>query len=383
MRVELAFAAVLFAALAVPCELRGQDAGSGSGSGSRSGSGSGSGSGFGSGSGSGSVQWGKGPFEVSDKFVLGELRLEPYARSPKTLEPAHVELGVRGVWENSWGWADDDRTGAHRLTLDDESRDLDLVARVGVFPRVELGAELETLHWRGGGILDPMIAEYHRTFGIGQLHRNKRPRNAYFVGAVENGGSVVSLPGQLTGLGDGAVSARVLALEGGDLYPAVALTLRAWVPVSNRHFDHARGSAETLSVDLSKRVFDWPFFVYASGAYTYYDECTVAGLHETRHRFFGAVGLEWEINSVLSLVVHFWQETRRDRKLYQHTTIPYGNFIQYIPFGLKIAPTEGLRIEIGGLENGIDPNTSGDFGFLLNVWYEFDAGSVVKAISGS
>lgn len=330
-------------------------------------------------------QWGKGPFEVPDLGLLAVLRLEPFIRSPRTLAPGVVSLGLRSSMENTFSYLYEDvpappgQQPPTRITIDGETRDLALVARVGVLPRVELGAELSAVHWQGGGVIDGLIRNWHDLVGVGTLDRNKVHRDSYVFDAREPDGRRVSPPGQLTGLGDGAVSARVLALEGGDLWPAVALSVRAWVPVSNPHFGHARGSAESLQADLSKRVLDLPVVVYAAAAYTYYDECEVGGLHEYRHRFYGAIGAEWEVHRVVSIVAHFFEESPRERKLYRGTRLPYGNFVQYVAFGLELEPIPGLKIETGGMEHIFDPNVTGTFGLLLSVSWEFDAGALLGA----
>jgi hypothetical protein len=332
-------------------------------------------------------QWGQGPFEVSDPGFLAQLRLDPYARSPRTLEPGHVELSGRYVMENTSSWDDDTSAFApgsfpeeplHRVTIAAETRDIRFVARVGVFPRVELGLELGAVHWQGGGILDKIIRDWHNLVGTTNTERSHLRRNAYAVQAIEPDGRVYTAPGPLTGLGDGAATARVLALEGSDAWPAVAFTLRTWIPVSNRSFGHAHGTAETLQVDLSKRLFDWPILLYASGAYTYYDECTLDDLSLVRHRFMGAFGIEWEIDPVFSIVVHYMEESRREASLWRHTDIVFGNYLQYIAFGVKIQPVPGFRIEVGAIEHVLDPDVTGTFGVLLNLSWEFDAGALLS-----
>src|SRR4051812_33155509 len=80
-------------------------------------------------------EWGKGPFEMSDPFVLAQLRMAPYARSPRTLAPFELEVGGRGYWENSYGIASNQpvargHDAIHRFTLDAESRGMTLVARM-------------------------------------------------------------------------------------------------------------------------------------------------------------------------------------------------------------------------------------------------------------
>jgi hypothetical protein len=326
------------------------------------------------------AQWGRGPLEVADPFILAELRSAWYARSPRIAKHLELEVGLRAVWENSYGWLDDDTLRlpgstnqfVHRATLDAETRTFDLVARFGILDRVELGVDFRAAHWRGGGVMDGMVRQFHRSFGIGSLDREQRPNDAYLVAGVEPDGSAFNLKGRGTrGPGDTTLSARVLAFEGSDYLPAVTLGARVWLPTAQQGLDHADGLAETLTIDLSKRLGDLPLILYAGGAYSYYDDCRIQGLQLTRNRGAYYVGIEWEIYSRLSFVVHFFQETPRERQLWRRGQLTYGNYVMYVAAGFKFEPIDGLTLEFGFLENGIDPNTSGDVGFLFNLWWRW------------
>jgi len=329
------------------------------------------------------AQWGMGPFEVRDPSVLGELRAAPMARSPRTLKPFELELGLRQTQESTYVYADSTSRSAggerqHRLTVDGETRDTHIVFRMGVLPRIELGAELDAVHYQGGGYLDGLITSFHKTVGMGTLRRDMEPRHSWIVQGTQSDGRAVSFGATGTGVGDLVLTPRVLLLEGGDYYPAVAVTLSLWVPTASSRFEHAHGTAETVSLDASKRLGQLPIVLYFGGAYTYYDQTNVGGLELTRHRFMGYGGFEVEITRRVSLVTHFWQETMREKKLYRGTDIPKGNIIQYIASGVKVSPVQGLRIEIGALES-FNKSAGGDFGFLANLWLDFGSGAVTEA----
>ncbi|HZV02376.1 MAG TPA: DUF3187 family protein [Planctomycetota bacterium] len=326
-------------------------------------------------------QWGMGPFEVRDPSVLGELRASPMARSPRTLRPFELELGVRQTQESTYVYADstDATVGGrreHRLTVDGETRDTNLVVRMGILPRIELGAALDAVHYQGGGYLDGLITSFHRTVGMGTLRRDREPYHSWIVKGTESNGREIDFGHTGTGLGDAVLSPRFLVLEGGDYHPAVAVGLSLWLPLASPRFEHGHGTAETFSIDASKRLGTLPIVLYAGGAYTYYDAVSVHGLALTRHRFMAYGGFEIEITSRVSLVTHFWQETLREKKLFGGTDIPKGNMIQYIASGIKFTPLTGLRIELGALES-FDKSAGGDFGFLANLWFDVDAGAIL------
>ena len=143
---------------------------------------------------------------------------------------------------------------------------------------------------------------------------------------------------------------------------------------------HAHGLAETISLDASKRIADLPVVLYFGGALTNYDQAAIHGLHLTRDRLMGYLGLEWEVTSRISLVTHFWQESRRETRLYRASDSQRGNEVQYIAFGVKAVPLPGVRVELGALES-FDKSVGGDFGFLANVWITFGSGGLVDSES--
>ena len=304
------------------------------------------------------------------------------ARSPRTLEPGVIEVGLRQTQESTFQYADDtmarDQNGEalHRLTVDGETRDTHLVFRMGVLPRIELGVELDAVHYQGGGFLDGLIRSFHQAMGMNTMRRDHVPAHSWIVEVSEPNGRTISFQ-RGTGIGDAYLSPHVLVTEGSDYIPAVSLTLSLWVPTASTQFQHAHGLAETLSLDASKRIGSLPIVLYFGSAFTNYDQAAVHGLHMTRERFMGYFGLEWEMTSRVSLVTHFWQESRSERKLYRDTDSVKGNEIQYIASGIKFVPIPGVRIEVGALES-FDKSAGGDFGFLANVWIDFGMGGLVR-----
>jgi hypothetical protein len=326
-------------------------------------------------------QWGLGPFEVRDPSILGQLRAAPMARSPRTLEPGVIEVGLRQTQESTFQYADDstltDSKGdaVHRLTVDGETRDTHLVFRMGVLPRIELGAELDAVRYQGGGFLDGLIQSFHQSFGMNTMRRDRVRSHSWNVDGVDPDGHHIHLNSG-TGVGDAYLSARFLVTEGSDYIPAVAATFSLWVPTASPQFQHAHGTAETLSIDASKRIGQLPIVLYFGGAFTYYDQAAIHGLQLTRQRGMGYFGFEWELTNRVSLVTHFWQESRRERKFYRDTDSVKGNEIQYIASGVKVVPVPGVRVEVGALES-FDKSVGGDFGFLANVWVDFGMGGLV------
>ncbi|MCO5169358.1 MAG: DUF3187 family protein [Planctomycetes bacterium] len=317
-------------------------------------------------------QWGRGPLEVRDPFILSLSRLSPWARSPAISPHLGGEVGVRGVWANSYAFADD------RYVLDAEVRQLWAYARVGGWDRVELGLHLP-YEWRGGGVMDGFIEGFHSAFGLPDMDRDRRPRDRFLVTGVQRDGSVFSLDHPGYGFSDLIVEPRVLLYQGDALLPAASLTARLRLPTGRRKFQLSDGVDASIALDLSKRLGTLPLVAYATLAYTYHAHAHVGGLRLARHRFLASIGLEWEITPLVSLVVHTWLETPNVRGLYDDPPPPgagpaklsFGNYVSYVAVGFRAEPLPGLLVDLGILENILDPETTADFGVLANVAYRF------------
>lgn len=310
-------------------------------------------------------QWGLGPLEVRDPFVLALQRARPWARSPEVLGHLELELAVRGLWANSWAFE------AERYRIDAETGEIDLVLRVGLLERFEVGLLLP-IEVRGGGVLDGFVEGFHDAFGLPQAGRARAPRDRFFVSGLDERGEPFALEHEGAGLGDLVLEGRALLLEGGATLPALTATARLRLPTGRAAFDLSDGVDVTLGLDASKRLGELPLVLYASLAYTHYAEGRVAGLALERHRAFFALGGEWELHSTLSLVVHAWIESRREVRAFDASELgtddlSYGNWITYLAAGFKWRPIERLQLEAGMLENLIDPDTTADVAFLLGL----------------
>ena len=319
-------------------------------------------------------RWGRGPFEVQDVFLLALNRLSPWARSPEIAGHLELEVGVKGVWSNSYAFA------RNRLLVDAEVRQLITTIRFGLFDRVELGLWIP-YEWRGGGSLDGFIDDFHKTFGLPDADRDERPHDRYAAGGTQKNGKAWSYDHAGYGFSDLITEARVLITEGTEVIPALTATLRFRLPTGRGKFDLSDGVDVSIGLDASQRLGDLPLIVYMGLAYTYYADSRVDDLDLYRHRFFYYVGAEWEIFEYLSLVFHFWVETPRETKLWDDASNlgplapradpDFGNVITYIAAGFKFEPIEDLIFELGILENIIDPEISADYTMMLNVSYRF------------
>lgn len=301
-------------------------------------------------------EWGRGPFELRDPYLLSLPRLSPWMRSPELLAPGRAEVRLGLVWANSW--AKDER-----FAVDGEARVVLGSVRLGVAPRVELGLGLPW-EWRGGGVMDHPIERFHERFGLGQQRRDERPRDRYLVAGTERDGSPFEHDGAGDGAGDVVPEVRLLLLRGGDWLPALTATVRLRIPTAADALHTSRRVDASVALDASKRL--GPVVLYLTAAYTYGSESRLDGVELRRHRVFGGAGLEVELAHRVALVAQMQVETSREANL-RTSSGP----VCYVVFGVKLSPVERLTIELGAIENVVDQESSADFGVLATLGYRF------------
>lgn len=314
-------------------------------------------------------QWGRGPIEISDPYILAFYRARTWATTPEVLPHLKGSVALRGIWANSFGF----ETG--RMSIDAEVRQVETIVRLGILDRFQAGL-IVNYQWRGGGAMDGFIEGFHKAFGLPNSDRDRRPRYRYQVTGLQADGTSFALDHDGYGFGDLVLEGRAQILKGNDLLPALTGTVRMRLPTGRAKFDMSDGIDWTFGLDASKRLGSLPLIFYTGVSYTYHDEARIDGLEFERHRVFFYLGLEWEITPKLSAVVHTWLESRRETLLWQDRAgIPrhdllVGNWVSYIAGGVKFEPLEGLTFELGALENLIDPEVTADFGVFFSVTLE-------------
>ncbi len=136
------------------------------------------------------------------------------------------------------------------ILLDGETYRLNLALRYGVGKNFEVGADIPYIA-HDGGFLDRFIINWHDTFGLPQVGRDKAPRNRLAYLYARNGELLVDLRDETQGLGDISLSAGMLLTEGRQGVPCSA-TLHLSLKLPSGDSDRLLGSGSTdLALSLS------------------------------------------------------------------------------------------------------------------------------------
>src|SRR5262245_37067927 len=105
----------------------------------------------------------RGPLPLRGGQVFAQPRPSLPAEAAVTSAPGALSWGVGVLWANSFAWTQDvpgETPGERAVLVDGETATLELEARRGLRPGLELGLRL-ALHSRGGGVLDGFIDGLH------------------------------------------------------------------------------------------------------------------------------------------------------------------------------------------------------------------------------
>lgn len=119
---------------------------------------------------------GRGPMESRDEWLLAQPVLTLPPRSPDPLGAGATELRLDGDWGSDFGFAAGPGGRAQDLQflVDGEHRSGAVTLRRGLGRRWTVGLRTVVL-WRGQGVMDGLIAEFHETFDLPDSGRSLFP----------------------------------------------------------------------------------------------------------------------------------------------------------------------------------------------------------------
>ncbi len=278
------------------------------------------------------VSWLRGPIELSNQYPVsfGHLSITPEKAS--LLPEETIEVKATASWSSTLSFKD-------TLVADAESRELRIGANYGYSNYFEYGFELPLL-WRGSGILDHTINQWHETFGLPKNSRdNVSDDEFFFAGYDETGG---------TRFGSPIVSAKV-SLVPEILSSDFAVTL----PIGSSAY--SGDSADFRFQLLANKQWE-RFGIYAGASYSYIGNTSGSELLLTRHNPGGFLYLDYLLIDYIVLNIGFLTtKTPVDKAL------GVSNMQYYVDFGAVISLAESAAFEFLLRENPINGDDSTDF----------------------
>ena len=291
----------------------------------------------------------EGPFAVRDENPL----LRPfYLPVPRLAPDEGIGYALLLAWSNTTNLP---HSATEQLYVDAETADLGLRAtyRRGAWLAA---AELPVV-WRGGGILDGVIDDWHGLLGVNRGYRPYVQSNSYRITYEANGAAPVSVA-------KGPALADIPLEVGRLLYVAPGTELAAWagvkVPTGSRN--HATGSG---AVDASAWLSGGQSLGSRWDAYAQVGAMRAGGSGEfvrvRRYTEFGSIGLAWRATASVSALA----------QVDAHSALAPSSLTFLQPavtgtVGARVALNSGLALDIG-IQEDLATNHSPDVTLCLSV----------------
>lgn len=280
--------------------------------------------------------WDNGPVEMRDQHPLALMHLSAIPQSPEVLSKGETAGRLSFAWSNTLNRRKD------TYLIDAETRVIDSTLRYGITDSSEVQFLLPIVY-RGEGILDPILDDWHKMFGLPRGKRDKVDDNGFSLSGENDDGSEFALTGSGTRLGNLQLGLKSLFTKGDDTSPAWAGLIQLSLPTASGSYGH-----ESLDVGLSlfgsKRWDD--LSSYWGANYMYYGDPETQNLRFRQHRFSGYSGAEYRLFSWLQPYIGVLV---KNGLLDGVSKFP--NYSVYLDTGFYIPITEDTKLEFLFREN--------------------------------
>jgi hypothetical protein len=302
-------------------------------------------------------QWGLGPLDARNAFVLSLTHLTLGPAGPGTQAEGHARIVLRGAIGQT--------IAVHReppAVLDVETIEVSPIIRHGLTKRIELGVEQMFIH-RHGGFLDPWIRSFEEsTVGIAGDRRERKELEFAMEGETVEGRKFRFRDGW--GVSKLRLEAKARIYDGSRLLPAVAVDVTTALPTGGDDF-----ATEALDVglrlSLSKRL-GGRFFLYAGGWGTRLGDDRIEGIQLRRAKVGAFVASEVAATRWLSVIAQGWIESP--------TTKHFGRDdgpVIYAGLGVKGLVRGRFFYEVGIFENAESFRESADIAVHIGLGWQF------------
>ena len=302
----------------------------------------------------------RGPFPSRDEWLLAQPLLTLPAAAPDPLDAGRLEARIDGDWGSDFGWVGRITGKAPDLDylVDGEHRSVALSVRRGFGRGLTLGLRVPLL-WRGPGVMDGVIAWWHRTLGFPDGGRSWLARDRLRIDARDLAGRPIARRDRGgSGLGNLELEAHkvLLGRADGDGLRA-ALVGRLSAPTATGPFAGAGGAAglQLVAAHPLGRRHD----VYVGVGTTIFSRRALEGIEYRRTRPQGFAALEGRVTRGWSMIV---QLDVMSRLVTNVESYPGG--VAYLRVGSKFGLHHGWVLE-GGITEGVHNMAAAtDFGVI-------------------
>ncbi len=308
----------------------------------------------------------RGPIELPTDYPLTDTHLSIPSASPDTTLAGQQQFGIQLSWSNVSNYDDDDEqsnnddvptcdnTRKACYVVDAEVRRALLRYRLGLSENSEFFSYLP-ITWRGGGVLDEAVDQFHQAIGVSTGVRGQVPRDRYEIrGQDEDSSFNYDDEGLATG------NIVVGFKQSVHDTKSSRTSLQALVSLPTSHGSYGHEGVDVAATLLHRESLS-DFAFYLGGGPVIKSDKTHYGVDYRPVHGEGFVSIEYIYGPALSLIVGAHAATRIVDGIAGHP-----GSAAYLDTGLK---TEfyGLEWELLFRENISSGSGSTDFTMMLGV----------------
>lgn len=276
-----------------------------------------------------------GPIRITNPYPLQQLH------SSWAPRPTLVSAGSDTNFEMRWGWSNTALLrDSYRVDVESHNLELDLVQPLS--ERLEVGLRLPML-WRGSGIADDFIDNWHSMFGLPRGDRNDMPEDDYNISGLQSNGQNFGLLQEGFGFGNLSLSAAYLLSAETNSAPAFALNIEAGLPGASDGYGHS-GIDLLSGLLLSKSYHDWAW--YAGLAGVHFSEAETEEIFFRKNHLESFAAMEYLALEKLSVLFSLHGSSRLMDKLPEHP-----DYFLYLDVGLRYSLSAGSSVALALREN--------------------------------
>ncbi|MCD4656304.1 MAG: DUF3187 family protein [Planctomycetes bacterium] len=309
-----------------------------------------------------------GPAQIRNQSALKVAALEWLPDNPETIPVGTYRTDFAITHANHWG-------DMPEYLIDGETTRMELRFALGV--RDDLEFELAYAgFWRGGGIFDGIIENFHDFFRITQSRRNNYPRNklAFLLDPKDPDTRYIITDNSAGfGAGDILLKLKYQIIESRFNYrPAMTFSVITKVPVGNADdYFTVRAFEFCGHLTIRQRITHRAFIYTAIGlTYTNADKIWEVEIRPTR--WFWFIGLEWRIAYHWTLNLQYeWESGIARPKEYEKMLSWSTNLVT---FAIQWRPEidRDYFIEFATNENTLFHSNTPDIAFHVAIKYFFN-----------
>ena len=311
------------------------------------------------------LNWGLGPVEISEQFPLASIHASFAPRSPEVLNPREFKF------RTSFGWSNTINTKSDSYLVDSESRSFELSLAYSPFEDFQFELQ-QALVWRGAGVLDSPIFEWHDFFGLPQGARDDegRENGEYFIVGLNEDGERFDFENRGVKFADLSISATHLLTRGNELFPALSVYGLLQLPTGADSY--GQDSVDVvIGMLTSKRIGNW--YLYLGGAGTYIGDNREQSIVYQRFRGSGFFYLEYLVPDIFgtSWTASFLTGLHGSSNLVENVS-RFPNYLLYFDVACKLKSENLGTLEFLIRENPGPQDGTTDFTTLLAWSRDFD-----------